>query len=155
VLKACTESHFFARINHPLLPLNLRDAFMKLFYDDEYDAITTAIGDSGKPFKLVAAHMFPDMKPESAYARLKDCCSATGTQKLSFGQVLRLMAFCEAYDPLYHACDETLHARPDRKAPEDEAVKLAEVMSAAANTMERAMRAMDQLRARGGIRAVA
>ena len=127
---------------------------MKLFYDDEFDAIATAIGNSGKPFKVVAGHMFPDMKPESAYARLKECCNPVGDQRLSFGQVIRLMAFCEAYDPLLHACDETLHARPDRKAPEDEAVKLAEVMNSAANTMERAMRAMEHLRARGGIRAV-
>jgi hypothetical protein len=128
---------------------------MKLFYDDEFDAIATAIGNSGKPFKIVAAHMFPDMKPESAYARLKDCCTATGSQRLSFGQVVRLMTFCECYDPLQYACDETLHARPDRKSPEDEAVKLVEVMAAAAQTMERAMRAMDHLKARGGIRAVA
>lgn len=128
---------------------------MKLFYDDEFDAIAMAVGNSGKPFKLVAAHIFPDMKPESAYARLKDCCTPTGTQRLTFGQVVRLMAYCECYDPLYHACDETLHARPDRKAAEDEAVKLAEVMNAAAQTMERAMRAMEHLKARGGIRAAA
>lgn len=128
---------------------------MKLFYDDEYDAIATAIGNSGKPFKIVAAHMFPDMKPESAYAKLKACCNPTGTERLSFGQVIRLMHFCECYDPLLYACDETLHARPDRKAPEDEAVKLVEVMNSAANTMERAMRAMEHLKARGGIRAVA
>lgn len=128
---------------------------MRLFYDDEFDAIAAAVGASGKPFKLVAAHMFPDMKPESAYARLKDCCSATGTQRLTFGQVVRLMVFCEAYDPLMHACDETLHARPDRKAPEDEAVKLAEVISHAASTIERASRALEHIKARGGIRAVA
>lgn len=128
---------------------------MRLFYDDEFDAIAAAIGASGKPFKLVAAHMFPDMKPESAYARLKDCCSATGTQRLTFGQVVRLMVFCEAYDPLMHACDETLHARPDRKAPEDESVKLAEVISHAASTIERASRALEHIKARGGIRAVA
>ncbi|GAB2531997.1 hypothetical protein [Simplicispira piscis] len=128
---------------------------MKLFYDDEFDAIATAIGNSGKAFKDVATHMFPDMKVESAYARLKACCNPTGDQRLTFGQVLRLMAFCECYDPLYHACDDTLHARPDRKAPEDEAVKLAEVMNSAAQTMERAMRAMEQLKARGGIRGVA
>ncbi|WP_311221360.1 MULTISPECIES: hypothetical protein [unclassified Acidovorax] len=127
---------------------------MKLFYDDEFDAIATAIGNSGKAFKDVASHMFPDMKVESAYARLKACCNPTGDQRLTFGQVLRLMAFCECYDPLYHACDDTLHARPDRKAPEDEAVKLVEVMNSAAQTMERAMRAMEQLKARGGIRAV-
>lgn len=53
---------------------------MKLFYDDEFDAIGRAIGESGKPFKLVAAHLFPDMKPESAYARLKGCCSPAGDQ---------------------------------------------------------------------------
>ena len=128
---------------------------MKLFYDDEFDAIATAIGNSGKPFKDVTSHMFPDMKVESAYARLKACCNPTGDQRLTFGQVLRLMAFCECYDPLYHACDDTLHARPDRKAPEDEAVKLVEVINNAAQTMNRAMRAMEQLKARGGIRAVA
>lgn len=128
---------------------------MKLFYDDEFDAIAQAISASGKPFKIVAAHIFPDMKPESAYARLKACTSPIGDQRLTFGQVVRLMAFCECCDPLMYACDETLHARPDRKAPEDEAVKLAEVINSAAATMERAMQAMNHLKARGGIRAVA
>lgn len=127
---------------------------MKLFYDDEFDAIATAIGNSGKPFKIVAAHMFPDMKPESAYAKLKQCTSPTGDERLTFGQVIRLMKFCEAYDPLMHACDETLHARPDRKSPEDEAVKLVEVINGAANTLERAAKALEHIRARGGIRAV-
>lgn len=128
---------------------------MKLFYDDEFDAIATAIGNCGKDFKTVAAFMFPDMKPESAYARLKSCCSPTGDQRLTFGQVIRLMQFCECYDPLMHACDETLHARPDRKAPEDEAIKLAEVINGAAQTLERAAKALDHIKARGGIRAVA
>ena len=127
---------------------------MKLFYDDEFDALATAIGNSGRPFKLVAAHVFPDMKPESGYARLKECCSPVGNQHLTFGQVLRVMQFCECYDPLLYCCDETLHARPDRKAPEDEAVKLLEVMNNCAQTMERAARAVEHLRARGGIRAV-
>jgi hypothetical protein len=126
---------------------------LKLFYDDEFDAIATAIGNSGKPFKLVAAHMFPDMKPESAYAKLKECTNPTGDQRLTFGQVIRLMHFCECYDPLHYACDDTLHARPDRKAPEDEAVKWMEVINSAAGTMERAMRAIDHLKARGGIKA--
>ncbi len=128
---------------------------MKLFYDDEFDAIRQCISDSGKSFKLVAAHMFPDMKPESAYAKLKRCTDSQGDERLTFGQVIRLMRFCEAYDPLMHACDETLHARPDRKAPEDEAVKLVEMITAATSTMERAMKALDHLKARGGIRAVA
>lgn len=128
---------------------------MKLFYDDECDAIATAIGASGKPFKIVAAFMFPDMKPESAYAKLKKCCETSGDERLTFGQTIRLMAFCEQYDPLMHACDETLHARPDRKSPEDEAVKLVEVINSAVDTMTRAIKAVEHLKARGGIRAVA
>src|SRR3989344_5474675 len=80
-------------------------------------------------------HAISMVEVESAYARLKACCNPTGDQRLTFGQVLRLMAFCECYDPLYHACDDTLHARPDRKAPEDEAVKLVEVINNAAQTM--------------------
>lgn len=125
---------------------------MKLFYDDEFDAIATAISNSGKQFKEVAAHIFPDMKPDSAYARLKQCCSPTGDQRLTFGQVIRLMVFCNAYDPLMHACDETLHARPDRKTAEDEELKLVEVIDNAAGQLERAMRALDHVRSRGGIR---
>ena len=128
---------------------------MKLFYDDEFDAIASAIGNSGKKFGDVAMFMFPDMKAESAYSRLKACVNPTGDQRLTFGQVIRLMAYCESYDPLMHACDETLHARPDRKAPEDEAVKLVEVINTAAHTMERAMKAISHLQARGGIRAAA
>ncbi|QIM51602.1 hypothetical protein [Hydrogenophaga crocea] len=128
---------------------------MKLFYDDEFDAIRQAISDCGKPFKLVAAHMFPDMKPESAYAKLKRCTDSQGDERLTFGQVVRLMAFCECYDPLMYACDETLHARPDRKAPEDEAIKLVEVVNNAAQTMNHALKAIEQLKARGGIRVVA
>lgn len=128
---------------------------MKLFYDDEFDAIATAIGNSGKTFKEVAGFMFPDMKTESAYARLKACCSPTGDQRLTFGQVIRLMVFCEAYDPLMHACDETLHARPDRKTAADEEVKLVEVMNGAANTLNRAMKTLEQLRSRQSVRMVA
>lgn len=128
---------------------------MKLFYDDEFDAIATAVGNSGKPFKLVAAHLFPDMKPESAYARLKECCSSTGSQRLTFGQVIRLMRYCEAYDPLLYVCDETLHARPSRKDPSDELVNLTEVIHGAADTMNRALKAIEHIQSRGGIRAVA
>ncbi|NDZ11513.1 hypothetical protein C7T35_01290 [Variovorax sp. WS11] len=128
---------------------------MKLFYDDEFDAITQAVNDSSKSWKEVAAHIFPDMKPDSAYAKLKVCASPTGDQRLTFGQVIRLMVFCEAYDPLMHACDETLHARPDRKTPADEEVKLVEVINGAANTLNRAMKTLEQLKARQAVRAVA
>lgn len=118
---------------------------MKTLFDDEFDAITTAIGSSGKSFKEIATIMFPDMKPESAYARLKVCCSPTGDQRLTFGQVIRLMRVCNAFQPLLYACDETLHARPDRRAPEDHAARIAETIDNATATLNSALKALAQL----------
>ena len=44
-----------------------------------------------------------------------------------------------------YMCDETMHARPDRKAPEDEEVKLVAAITSAASVMERAMKQLDYL----------
>lgn len=131
---------------------------MRLFYDDEFDAINAAIADSGKTFKEVANYMFPDLKPESAYSRLKVCCNSTGDQRLTFGQVVRLMNFCGCYDPLMYACDETMHSRPDRRAPEDEEVRLVEAINMAASNLNKAMTALDRIQSnplRNQLKAVA
>jgi hypothetical protein len=118
---------------------------MKLFYDDEFDAISIAIANSGKAFKDVAAFMFPDMKSESAYAKLKACCNPIGDQRLTFGQTVRLMRFCEAYEPLMYACDETFHARPQRVAPKDEEIRLVEAIKGASETLNRAMQQLERI----------
>lgn len=120
----------------------------RLFYEDEFDALATMIGASGKSVKQCASFLYPDMKPESAYAKLKDQLNPKGSEELKFRQVVALMKFCEAYDPLMFACDETLHARPDRKAPEDEAVRLVEAINGAASIMNRAMKQLEILQAR-------
>lgn len=117
----------------------------KLFYDDEFEALQNMVSGSGKTFKEIAAHLWPDMKPESAYAKLKACLNPKGDENLRFGQVVALMKFCNCYDPLFYICDETMHARPDRKAPEDESVKLVEVIEGAADTMTKAMAALERL----------
>lgn len=118
----------------------------RLFYEDEYDALQTMLGASGKTVKQCAAHLWPDMKPESAYAKLKDCLNAKGSEQLKFGQVVELMRFCERYDPLMYQCDETLHARPDRKTIDDESVKLVETINSAASVMSKAMAQLERLR---------
>lgn len=118
----------------------------RLFYEDEFDAISTIVGESGKGFKACAMHLWPDMKPESAYAKLKACTDPNGAERLKFSQVVLLMKFCQRYDPLLYICDETLHARPDRKTVEDESVKLTEAIDAAAQTMTRAMVQLERLR---------
>ena len=128
----------------------------RLFYEDEFDALTTMIGESGKTIKECAHHLYPDMKPDSAYAKLKDQLNQKGSEELKFRQVITLMKFCESYDPLMYACDETLHARPDRKAPEDEEIKLVEAINGAASVLTKAMRQLEHLRERerGIVRAV-
>lgn len=120
----------------------------RLFYEDEFDALTTMIGQSGKTIKECANHLYPDMKPDSAYVKLKNQLDRKGDEELKFRQVVSLMKFCEQYDPLMYACDETFHARPDRKAPEDEEVRLVEAINAAAGVMTKAMRQIELLQAR-------
>ncbi|ADE12168.1 hypothetical protein [Sideroxydans lithotrophicus] len=127
---------------------------MKLFYDDEFEAISLAISSSNKTFKQVASFIFPDMKPESAYSRLKTCCSPTGDQRLTFGQTLRVMAFCESYDALMYACDELSHARPIRVAPKDEEVRLVDAIKGASETLNKAMQQLERIQ-RANIKAAA
>lgn len=118
----------------------------RLFYEDEFDALQVMVGESGKGFKKCAAHLWPDLKPETAYAKLKDCLESRGSERLKFGQVIELMRFCERYDPLMYACDETLHARPDRKTIDDESLKLVETINSAMAITSRAVAALERLR---------
>lgn len=118
-----------------------------LFYDDEFQALEMMVGNGKKTTKQLAQHLFPHMKLESAYARLKNCMNPNGDQRLSFGQIIAAMKFCDAYDPLYCACDETLHSRPERKAPQDERMRLIQVISTAAATMDRAMKQIESIKA--------
>lgn len=119
----------------------------RLFYEDEFDALQAMVGASGKTVKQCAAFLWPDMKPESAYAKFKDCMTPKGSEQFKFSQVVALMKFCERYDPLLYQCDETLHARPDRKTVEDESVKLVETINAATSVMTKAMAQLERLRA--------
>lgn len=92
----------------------------KLFYDDEYDALAQTIANSSRPFKHCAAFLYPHLKPESQYARLKACLNSDKDERLSFGQIIALCKYCECFDALYFMADELAHARPERRTPEDE-----------------------------------
>lgn len=125
----------------------------KLFYEDEFEALNLMVSNSQKTVKELAGFLFPHMKPDSAYARLKACMTANGDQRLTFGQIIAAMRFCESYHPLMFMCDETLHARPDRKSPEDEEVKIVEAINGAAEIMNKAMKQLESLRSRSIVRA--
>lgn len=119
----------------------------KLFYEDEFEALQLMISSSERSFKEVASYLFPHLKPESAYARLKACLNPEKDERLTFGQIIAAMKFCERFDPLMFACDETLHARPDRKAPEDEEVRLVAAINEASSTLTKAMRQLERMQA--------
>lgn len=117
----------------------------KLFYEDEYEALNLMVSNSDKSAKELAVYLFPHMKMDSAYARLKACLNPDKDERLTFGQIMAAMNFCGQYEPLMYACDETLHARPDRKAPEDEQVRLVEAINSAASVMQKAMAQLEHL----------
>lgn len=117
----------------------------KLFYDDEYEALNMMLSNSQRTAKELAGFLFPHLKMDSAYARLKACLNPEKDERLTFGQIIAAMNFCECYDPLMFACDETMHARPDRKAHEDEEVRIVEAINAAAGVMQKAMRQLEHL----------
>lgn len=96
----------------------------KLFYDDEFDALAQTIANSERTFKQCAAFLFPHLKPESQYARLKCCLNAERDERLTLGQIIALCKFCGAFDALYFMADELEHDRPVKRAPEDELTKL-------------------------------
>lgn len=113
----------------------------QLFYDDKYQAIRTAI-ETGKGYKATAAHLWPSMKLESAYARLKVCCTDGGDQHLRFGEVIQICKFNGTYDPLYFACDELDFDRPAKRSPKD---KQAELIEAFARSVEESKRIASML----------
>lgn len=125
----------------------------KLFYEDEFEALNLMVSNGKKTPKELACFLFPHLKAESAYARLKSCLNSEKDERLTFGQIIAAMKFCESYEPLMFACDDTLHARPDRKAPEDEEVRLVEALNGAADMMNKTLKQLEHLRSRGIVRA--
>lgn len=96
----------------------------ELFYDDELHPLRSMI-ENGKGYKPTAQFLWPDMKLESAYARLKNCCTRPEKgEALKWGEILAAMRFNGRFDPVFHACDEMSLHRPKVKAPRDQAVDL-------------------------------
>lgn len=94
------------------------------------------ISHSGKSFKELAAYLFPDRKPDSAYARLKACLNPDKDEFLRYGQIIAAMKFCNCYEPLYFACDETDHERPKPVLKEDRKAALAEELKRGLERLE-------------------
>lgn len=92
----------------------------------EYEALNHMIKHSGKSYREVAEFLYPHRKPSSAYVRLKACLNPDKADFLKFGQIIAAMKFCNRYDPLYYACDETDHDRPKTVVKEEKQAVLTE-----------------------------
>lgn len=98
----------------------------KLFYEDIYDAIGTTIMALGG-YKKVGYMLWPNMKMESAYARLKNCLERDKPEKLAPDELATLVregrkAGCHAI-PEFMA-DDAGYDRPNPKEPEDQIAEL-------------------------------
>ncbi len=91
----------------------------ELFYEDEHHALRATI-ENGKGYKASAAHLWPDMKPETRYAKLKHAVADQHGEHLRFSQVVELMKFNDRNDVLAYVCDETGYERPTKRKVEDE-----------------------------------
>lgn len=86
----------------------------QLFVEDEDDAFDAAIRFLGG-YKSVACWLWPHLKPETAYARLKACFNDAKDERLSWVDGRRVMQRARekgCHILMYHLCDELLYERP-------------------------------------------
>lgn len=121
----------------------------RLFYEDHQHAIQSAIDNNvhGLTFKLVAGKVYPHLKPESAYARLKAIVNPDKDEKADLQEVKQVCLVTGRYEPLYWLCDETDHARPPKRAPQDRQTELIEEFN---RNVEALTRLAEQIKAGGG-----
>ncbi len=91
----------------------------QLFYDSAEKAIDNAILQSGKGFKAVAGALWPSLKDDTAYARLKNCLRDDKPEKLTLDEIIFICQFTGRADPLYYMADELSHSRPEPRAAEE------------------------------------
>ena len=93
------------------------------WYESAEKATEAAISNSGKPFKEVAIALRQDLKPESAYAWLKNCLNDR-REKLTSDQHLFIAKYCDRFDWLFYNCAEAQFERPRRIKAEDQVIQL-------------------------------
>lgn len=94
------------------------------FHETAEDATNTAIIRSGKAFKEVALALWPEMKADSAYAKLKNSLRPDTREHLTADQHILIANLVEQFDFLYYACQGCHHDRPDPVEPADELTEL-------------------------------
>lgn len=125
----------------------------RLFYEDHQHALKSAIDNNvhNMTFKQVACSVYPSLKPDSAYARLKAITNPEKDEKADLWEVRQICNVTGRHEPLYWLCDETDHARPPKRAPQDKQAQLIEEFNRAAESLQKLY---TQIQANGGITAL-
>lgn len=89
------------------------------FHASAEDATAAAIHKSGKAMKALAYDLWPSLKMDSAYARLRGCLNDTRPEKLTADEHLILARMTGHYDFLHYCAQELNHSRPEPVTPED------------------------------------
>lgn len=94
------------------------------FFECADEATDHAIKASGRQYKEVAHALWPALKLDTAYARLKACLNADKAEKLTSDEHMFIANFCGRYDWLYYHCSGCSHDRPSPISPADVAAQL-------------------------------
>jgi hypothetical protein len=119
-----------------------------LHHEDILDALATDIMAAGG-FKKVAAAIWPNMRMESAYARLKACMDADKDQKLSPEEVMSIKRMAREVDSWAAVTFELreLHFEaPAPVEPEDQRARVQQEFVDAVAHLERLKRELESWR---------
>ena len=117
----------------------------QLWYDSAEEAVNAAIVKSGMKPAQVAYALWPGMKMDSAYARLKNALRADKAEKLTLDEIIQVCRITGYYDPLYYMADELSHGRPQPRSPEDEEASLANEAAKLAQSVQQLMKRFDYI----------
>jgi hypothetical protein len=109
------------------------------------DATMAAIHKSGKPLKAIAYELWPSLKMDTSYARLRGCLNHDRPEKLTADEHLAIARIVQQFDFLHYCAQELHHARPDPVAPEDEAAVLKREMLKLGGEMKGLFARLEQL----------
>lgn len=113
-------------------------AFSEMF-DSAEEATAAAIASSDREFKDVAHALFPDLKPQTAYAKLKDMLGRKDERDstLSADQHIFIANYVQRYHYLQYVASRCHHSMPHPVAPQDELADLQRQFIAAAESLQR------------------
>lgn len=113
-------------------------AFSEMF-DSAEEATSAAIANSDKEFKDVAAALYPSLKPQTAYAKLKDSLGRKGERDstLSADEHCWIANYTQQFHYLHYIASRCHHSMPQPVAPHDELAELQRRYIAATEQLQR------------------